>query len=485
MKKYSKYQSTIFLGIDQTQQLNEGIFSYFSNLIKRFDKGTINKDIANVSQHDFAYLVADSITKLKFKTFSFYTIVFNLKDVLKIIQTNLLNQIAEDKKTYNGVILKEDYKNGENFIYSIERMVKRIEDYIKKEAYNYITLKYPISKITSDYTDNKKIVKNFINNFNVIFKPYKKTTWLFTKKIKDISPYEMLINDIVKAYGKEFFKIENAIIQDDEISQSDDFNYTAQSLSKIDLNELANDFKVELTAVESNFYKHLFDTNKLAVIQKDFKDQNKLYGDEYNTPEFFQIIKNLSELGFKIVFNEKFSGVNPNKLTYSMVERNIRNKNIVFAMTTAYSKKMAGGNVFNRDNPNFDDSNTMSEVPEGHEPDFLKNVNKYFNIRKRNKLITTYSDLYNIEFKNDMFKITHSLAIQSFKKYIYEYDQNPESELDMELLLEIFNTEYNKYIKSKQSDTSNYDKYVKDDDENEDENENMNVKNSNIESEVD
>ena len=134
MKKYSKYQSTIFLGIDQTQQLNEGIFSYFSNLIKRFDKGTINKDIANVSQHDFAYLVADSITKLKFKTFSFYTIVFNLKDVLKIIQTNLLNQIAEDKKTYNGVILKEDYKNGENFIYSIERMVKRIEDYIKKEA---------------------------------------------------------------------------------------------------------------------------------------------------------------------------------------------------------------------------------------------------------------------------------------------------------------------------------------------------------------
>jgi hypothetical protein len=158
----------------------------------------------------------------------------------------------------------------------------------------------------------------------------------------------------------------------------------------------------------------------MSVIQKDFKDQNKLYGDEYNTSEFFLIVKNLSELGFKIVFNEKFKNVHPNKLTYSMVERNIRNKNIVFAMTTAYSKKMAGGNIFNRDNVMFNDENTPSDVPAGHDPEFITYLNRYFGIRQRAKIISKYSEEYKITFNDSMFKITHALAIQAFKKYIYE-----------------------------------------------------------------
>lgn len=458
MRKYSQYKNTIFLGINESQELNESIFSYFSNLIKNFDKSTINKNTANIAQHDFAMIVAESITNLKFKTFNFYSIVFNLKDVLKVIQDNLKTQISKDKETYNGngIILKEDYYNGENFITSLERTTKRIENYIKNEALKYITVKYPVSKISPNYTDNKKIVEKFIKNFNVIFEPYKKSAWLFSKKIKDLSPYEMLINDIVKAYGKEFFKIEKAIIKDSSISQSIDTAITPSEKYtdlKIDLNELADDFKVELSSIESNFYKHLFDGNRLAVIQKDFKDQNKLYGDEYNTPEFFQVVKNLSELGFKIVFNEKFEGVNPNKLTYAMVERNIRNKNIVFAMTTAFSKKTAGGNVFNRDNSKFDDSKTSNTVPEGHDPEFLKYLNRYFGIKKRSKLINTYSQEYGVEFKDIMFKITHALAIQAFKKYIYEYEKDPSLELDMELLLELFDNEYRKYIKSQKVDS--------------------------------
>ena len=461
MIKYSQYKNNIFLGIDENQKLNESIFSYFSNLVKKFNKGTINKDIANTAQHDFALIIAESITKLKFKTFSFYSVVFNLKDVLKTIQEKLQKQIAEDKKTYNGSILRTDYFNGENFIVALERTTKRIETYIKEEALKYITLKYPVSKISPNYTDNKKIVEKFIKNFNVIFEPYKKSSWLFTKKIKDLTPYEMLINDIVKAYGKEFFKVEQAIIQDSSISNNiDDYNdndpdasqFGVNVFSKIDLNEIANDFKVEMTAIESNFYKHLFDGNRMAVIQKDFKDQNKLYGDEYNTPEFFLIVKNLTELGFKIVFQEKFKNTHPNKLTYSMVERNIRNKNIVFAMTTAYSKKMAGGNIFNRDNAMFNDENTSSDVPPGHDPEFITYLNRYFGIRHRAKIIARYAEEYKITFSDSMFKTTHALAIQAFKKYIYEYDKDPKDELDIDLLLELFNNEYMAYLKSIKSE---------------------------------
>ena len=456
MKKYSQYKNTIFLGIDENQQINEGIFNYVSKLIKKFNAKTIDKNTANAAQHDFAMIIAESITNLKFKTFNLYSIIFNLKDVLNLIKNELVDQIAKDKETYNGVILKSDYMNGENFIIALERTTYRIKTFIKDAALKYITLKYPVSKISSNYTDNKKIVEKFIKNFNIIFEPYKKSTWLFSKKIKDLSPYEMLINDVVKAYGKEFFKVEQAVIRDDSISSSIgvNTNYSSDSMdpNKIDLNLIPEDFKVELTEIEKNYYKHIFDGNRLAIIQKDFKDQNKLYGDEYNTPEFFQIIKNLSELGFKIVFNEKFKNVPYHKLTYSMVERNIRNKNIVFAMTTAYSKKTAGGNVFNRDNDIFDDSNTSNDIPEGHEPEFIKYLNKYFGIKKRASLINLYSKEYNVQFPDSMFKITHKLAIQAFRKYVYVYEKNPEDTLDTELLIEIFNQEYKNYLKSSKSE---------------------------------
>lgn len=455
MKKYSQYKNTIFLGIDENQQINEGIFNYVSKLIKKFSAKTISKNTADAAQHDFAMIIAESITNLKFKTFNLYSIIFNLKDVLNLIKNELVDQIFKDKETYNGIILRSDYKNGENFIFALERTTDRIKTFIKDAALKYITLKYPVSKISPNYTDNKKIVEKFIKNFNIIFEPYKKSTWLFSKKIKDLSPYEMLINDVVKAYGSEFFKVEQAVIKDDSIVDNiTGQNYDSESMdsSKIDLNLVPEDFKIGLTQTEQEYYKHLFDGNRLAIIQKDFKDQNKLYGDEYNTPEFFQIVKNLSELGFKIVFDEKFKNVPYHKLTYSMVERNIRNKNIVFAMTTAYSKKTAGGNVFNRDNDAFDDSNTSNDIPEGHEPEFVKYLNKYFGIKKRAALINAYSKEYDVQFPDSMFKVTHQLAIQAFRKYVYVYEKNPADTLDTELLIEIFNQEYVNYLKSSKSE---------------------------------
>lgn len=454
MKKYSEYKNTAFIGIEENHQINESVFSYIKNLFKSKNDNDLNIQAMDDSQYKFAVIISKSITRLKFKTFSFYSILFNLKDVLKNIQTKLEKVIEQEKEHYSGEILKRDYINGENAIFVIERLSQRIENFIKKEAHYYIIARYPISKASPNYVDNKKIVENFEKNFNVIFEPYKKTTWLFTKKIKDLSPYQMLINDIVKAFIKEpGVDIEKFIVYDPNLQKSiRDSDYsagedvTSRSSIKVDLSKLREIEDFELDRQVKPFYTLYFKGTKLETVIKGFKNVNRLLSDEFQSTDMYEKFKKLTEIGFQMHFYDEFSPDRYEDITDSKLAKRTSDKKLVNYMTIVYNKVVGGGYNYGEGSPGESDtSKNEKDVPTGHEPDFVRNLNKYFGIKKRTKLIDEYSKAYGVTFPDSMFKTSHKLATNAFKKYIYSYDNKPSHDLDFDLLVELFHIEYKKY----------------------------------------
>lgn len=470
MIKYSQYKNRIFLGFEE-EPINEGIFNYLGQLFKKIRSKSISVEQANEIQKVFALGIATNLKRLKFKKFTLYSIIFDLKTILADISDKLISQINKDDTENTNVILKEAYNNNENLLYALEKTTKRIEEYIKREALKIIRIKYPDSKISPNYDSNKKIVTKFIQNFNVIFEPYKKTSWAFSNKVEDVSPFQILANKIVKKFKKTFTNLENLYIKDDtlqdvnfNIDNSDNtFNSKVSQDVGINFDNIRADSKIELNPPFDSYYDYYFKGNtKLDNIIKGAKNDLALLGPD--SPEQRNYFVQLSKAGFVKALFRKF----PSKLKKGVALKEpeldrVAQKDIKLMMTTLYTQDQMGydknntthknydptKNAYTKDSEDEQETKTDSIVPKGHEREFIQYLNRNFGIRYRTKLIDMYSKEYGVSFPREMFKKSHELAKNAYKKYLYVYEKDPNENLDYGLLMELFDEEYDKYLKNK------------------------------------